>query len=481
MLFNSFKFLIFFPFVCLIYYIFRKENSKKIWLLVSSYFFYICWNAYYSLLLIFSTLVTFLSGKLMVKYPKKKKLILTISIILNLSTLFFFKYANFFIENINLLLNILHLESFNTLDILLPIGISFFTFQSTSYIIDLYRNDVKEEKNFIDYALFVSFFPQLVSGPIEKSKDFLPQLKLKHKFEYDNVRKGLLTMLVGYIYKMVIADRIALVVNTVYGNLDEYSGIILLAVAVLYAFQIYTDFYGYSLIAKGCAKVLGYELYDNFDSPYLSSSIKEFWRRWHISLSTWFRDYLYFPLGGSRTTKFKRLRNIVIVFLVSGLWHGASWTFIIWGLLHGIYQVIGVLTKDKRDEFHSKIHLDKHPKIEYAIRVSITFTLVAFAWIFFRANNLNDAIYYILNMFKSINLDLLSLNMDKFNLLIMFISVFLLIIFDIIRTKVDLYEWLKRKNIIFRWIIYFVLIWIILIFGIYGPGYSENTFIYIQF
>lgn len=481
MLFNSFKFLIFFPFVCLIYYIFRKENSKKIWLLVSSYFFYICWNAYYSLLLILSTLVTFLSGKLMVKYPKKKKLILTISIILNLSTLFFFKYANFFIENINLLLNILHLESFNTLDILLPIGISFFTFQSTSYIIDLYRNDVKEEKNFIDYALFVSFFPQLVSGPIEKSKDFLPQLKLKHKFEYDNVRKGLLTMLVGYIYKMVIADRIALVVNTVYGNLHEYSGIILLAVAVLYAFQIYTDFYGYSLIAKGCAKVLGYELYDDFDSPYLSSSIKEFWRRWHISLSTWFRDYLYFPLGGSRTTKFKRLRNIVIVFLVSGLWHGASWTFIIWGLLHGIYQVIGVLTKDKRDEFHSKIHLDKHPKIEYVIRVSITFTLVAFAWIFFRANNLNDAIYYILNMFKSINLDLLSLNMDKFNLLIMFISVFLLIIFDIIRTKVDLYEWLKRKNIIFRWIIYFVLIWIILIFGIYGPGYSENTFIYIQF
>ena len=387
MLFNSFKFLIFFPFVCLIYYIFRKENSKKIWLLVSSYFFYICWNAYYSLLLIFSTLVTFLSGKLMVKYPKKKKLILTISIILNLSTLFFFKYANFFIENINLLLNILHLESFNTLDILLPIGISFFTFQSTSYIIDLYRNDVKEEKNFIDYALFVSFFPQLVSGPIEKSKDFLPQLKLKHKFEYDNVRKGLLTMLVGYIYKMVIADRIALVVNTVYGNLDEYSGIILLAVAVLYAFQIYTDFYGYSLIAKGCAKVLGYELYDNFDSPYLSSSIKEFWRRWHISLSTWFRDYLYFPLGGSRTTKFKRLRNIVIVFLVSGLWHGASWNFIVWGLLFGIVLIIEKLLLKKHLE---KLHFINHIYVLFIVIIS---------FIIFNANSLVDAYYRIIGLF----------------------------------------------------------------------------------
>ena len=221
--------------------------------------------------------------------------------------------------------------------------------------------------------------------------------------------------------------------------------------------------------------MLGYDLYDNFDSPYLSKTIKEFWRRWHISLSTWFRDYLYFPLGGSRTSYSKKLRNIMIVFLVSGLWHGASWTFVIWGLLHGLYQVIGILTS----KFREKIKFDN--KIISSLRIVFTFLLVTFAWIFFRANTLNDAIYVITNSFKNFNLDIMSLGLDKYNLIFMFVSVVLVAIFDFIRLKVDLYKWLQQKNIIIRWIIYFTLIWIILIFGIYGPGYSENTFIYIQF
>ena len=475
MLYTSFKFLLFFPIVCLFYFLFKKEKTRKIWLLISSYFFYICWNAYYSLLLLFSTIVTYLSGKYISKYPKKKKIFLIISLVINIGILFFFKYANFFIDNLNNILNIFKISNFNHLDILLPVGISFYTFQALSYTMDIYRGDVKEEKSFLDYALFVSFFPQLVSGPIEKSKDFLPQLKIKHNFDYDRVKKGLLIMLVGFIFKMVVADRIAIAVNTVYGNLSNYSGIILFITAILYSFQIYTDFYGYSLIAKGTAKVLGYELYDNFDSPYLSKSIKEFWRRWHISLSTWFRDYLYFPLGGSRTSYIKKIRNIMIVFLVSGLWHGASWTFVIWGLLHGLYQVIGILTSKLRE----KIKFNN--KILSSLKIVFTFLLVTFAWIFFRASTFTDAIYVITNSFKNFDLNLMSLGLDKYNLIFMFASVVSIVIFDILRLKVDLYRWLQERNIVIRWIIYFALIWITLIFGIYGPGYSENTFIYIQF
>lgn len=475
MLYTSFKFLLFFPIVCLFYFLFKKEKTRKIWLLISSYFFYICWNAYYSLLLLFSTIVTYLSGKYISKYPKKKKIFLIISLVINIGILFFFKYANFFIDNLNNILNIFKISNFNHLDILLPVGISFYTFQALSYTMDIYRGDVKAEKSFLDYALFVSFFPQLVSGPIEKSKDFLPQLKIKHNFDYDRVKKGLLIMLVGFIYKMVVADRIAIAVNTVYGNLSNYSGIILFITAILYSFQIYTDFYGYSLIAKGTAKVLGYELYDNFDSPYLSKSIKEFWRRWHISLSTWFRDYLYFPLGGSRTSYIKKIRNIMIVFLVSGLWHGASWTFVIWGLLHGLYQVISILTSKLRE----KIKFNN--KILSSLKIVFTFLLVTFAWIFFRSSTFTDAIYVITNSFKNFDLNLMSLGLDKYNLIFMFASVVLIVIFDILRLKVDLYRWLQERNIVIRWITYFALIWITLIFGIYGPGYSENTFIYIQF
>lgn len=475
MLYTSFKFLLFFPIVCLFYFLFKKEKTRKIWLLISSYFFYMCWNPYYTLLLLFSTIVTYLSGTFISRYPKNKKVFLILSLVINIGILFFFKYSNFFIDNLNIIFSIFNVNLANHLDILLPIGISFYTFQALSYTMDIYRGDVKEEKSFLDYALFVSFFPQLVSGPIEKSKDFLPQLKIKHNFDYDRVKKGLLIMLVGFIYKMVVADRIAIAVNTVYGNLSNYSGIILFITAILYSFQIYTDFYGYSLIAKGTAKVLGYELYDNFDSPYLSKSIKEFWRRWHISLSTWFRDYLYFPLGGSRTSYIKKIRNIMIVFLVSGLWHGASWTFVIWGLLHGLYQVIGILTSKLRE----KIKFNN--KILSSLKIVFTFLLVTFAWIFFRASTFTDAIYVITNSFKNFDLNLMGLGLDKYNLIFMFASVVLIVIFDILRLKVDLYRWLQERNIVIRWIVYFALIWITLIFGIYGPGYSENTFIYIQF
>lgn len=481
MLFSSIRFLIFFLLVCILYFAISKEKYKRIILLISSYIFCICWNSFYTFSLFFSTLSTFYGGKLIAKYPNRKRLYLTITIILNIGILVFFKYANFVILNVNLVLRLLDVNSIKLLNLFIPIGISFYTFQSLSYIFDIYRNDTVEEKSFINYALFVSFFPQLISGPIEKSKDFLKQFDKEHKFEYDRVKNGLLIMLMGFIYKLVIADRLALIVNQVYNNLNNYRGIILLIISVVYSFQIYADFYGYSLIAKGIAKVFGYELYDNFKAPYLAKSIKEFWHRWHISLSTWFRDYLYFPLGGSRVSKIKIYRNIMIVFLISGLWHGANWTFIIWGILHGLYQIIGKITEKHRNNLSKKLKLPQYPKLNVFIKIIVTFSLVTFAWIFFRATSINDALYIISNMFVNFKIDIMSLDMDKWNLIVSLISILVIVFADIIKENIDMLDWLKKRNIVIRWIIYLMLIWILLIFGIYGPGFSESTFIYIQF
>ena len=481
MLFNSIKFLIFFPIVFFIYFLIKKEYIKQIWLLICSYIFYMSWNPVFALLMLFSTFVTYISSILMNKYKNHKKIFLTLSLLINLAILFYFKYFNFIIDNINNIFGFLNLSQIKTFDILLPVGISFYTFQALSYSMDVYRNDVKVEKNFIKYALFVSFFPQLVAGPIEKSKVFLQQFNEEHKFNYNNVKNGLLTMLGGYILKLIIADRAAIVVNQVYNNVTDYTGISLIIATVLFAIQIYCDFYAYSTIAKGAAQTLGYKLSDNFDTPYLSTSIKEFWRRWHISLSTWFKEYLYFPLGGSRVKKIKLVRNILIVFIVSGLWHGAAWTFIIWGALHGLYQVIGMFTTKIRNNFNAFIKLDKHPKIHKFIKIIICFVLVDFAWIFFRANTLNDAFYVIKNIFNFSNLNITMLGLDKYNFILLFISIILLIIYEIFNKKINLIDWINNKNIIIRWIIYLIIIFTILIFGIYGPGYNASQFIYFQF
>ena len=481
MLFNSIKFLIFFPIVFIIYFLIKKEYIKQIWLLICSYVFYMSWNPVFALLMLFSTFVTYISSILMDKYKNNKKLFLTLSLLINLAILFYFKYFNFIIDNINNIFSFLKISQISTFDILLPVGISFYTFQALSYSMDVYRNDVKVEKNFIKYALFVSFFPQLVAGPIEKSKVFLQQFNEEHKFNYEDVKNGLLIMLGGYILKLIIADRAAIVVNQVYNNVTDYTGISLIIATVLFAIQIYCDFYAYSTIAKGAAKTLGYKLSDNFDTPYLSTTIKEFWRRWHISLSTWFKEYLYFPLGGSRVKKVKLVRNILIVFIVSGLWHGAAWTFIIWGALHGLYQVIGIYTTNIRNKYNTFIRLDKYPKLHKFIKIIICFILVDFAWIFFRANTLNDAFYVIKNIFNFSNLNITMLGLDKYNFILLFISIISLLLYEIFSKKINLINWINNKNIIIRWIIYLIIIFTILIFGIYGPGYDASQFIYFQF
>lgn len=341
MLFNSVQFLIFFPVVILCYYV-LPAKVRYLWLLAASYFFYMCWNARYALLMLFSTAVTFFCGLLLEKIKGAdwgahkveigKKCCVAGSFFLNLAVLFWFKYFNFAVQNIELIMNAFHVEmNPPKVDILLPVGISFYTFQALGYTMDVYRDEISAEKNFFRYALFVSFFPQLVAGPIERSKNLLNQLKVPAKFNVERAKWGLLTMAWGLFLKLVIADNIAPLVDSFYENAQEHSAMALLTVTILFAFQIYCDFQGYTQLAIGSALVLGIRINENFNTPYLAGSIKDFWRRWHISLTSWFTDYLYIPLGGSRKGKLRKQLNTMLVFLCSGLWHGAAWHYIAWG------------------------------------------------------------------------------------------------------------------------------------------------------
>ena len=475
MVFTSAKYLIFLVIVFFIYYAINPKLRKYL-LLISSYYFYMCWNVKYAFLMLFSTIVTYISGIFIAKdnNKKHKKLYLVISLIINLGILILFKYYSFFVENLNVLLK---LNIPETLNLLLPVGISFYTFQALSYSFDVYRRDVEVETDFCKYALFVSFFPQLVAGPIEKSKDLLPQFKEEKRFKPENIYKGVLLILVGFVFKLVVSDRAAIYVNEIYNNVSAYQTVlgcswIYIIATVLFAIQIYFDFNAYSTIARGSAKILGYELSINFRLPYMATSIKDFWRRWHISLSTWFKEYLYFPLGGSRVSLIKNLRNIVIVFLVSGLWHGAAWTYVIWGLLHGFYQVIETLISK-----YSKIHINFKP-----FKILITFILVCFAWIFFRANSVGDAILIIKGLFANYDINrgiLLGLRMREYVILLVYIV--MIFIFELLSTKTDLVEKLRERNIVFRYAVYYILIFSSIILGIYGPGFNMQEFIYFQF
>lgn len=355
MLFNTPQYIIFLPIVVIIYF-FMPKKVRYIWLLAASYYFYMQWNPLYITLLFLCTLLTYVCGRVIYglsrsmvnnrediqKIKKKKQICFSACIILNLCILAYFKYSEFGLFYLNKLLRMIHMNevSWNH-DIILPVGISFYTLQALGYLIDVYRGDICAEKNFLRYALFVSFFPQLVAGPIERSKNLLTQLYEPHKFEYENLRKGLLLVLYGMFLKMVIADRAAIIVDTVYNNSAVYSGFYIIVATCLFSLQIYCDFYGYSTIARGSALIMGIHLMDNFNAPYYSRSVKEFWRRWHISLSGWFRDYLYIPLGGNRKGKVRKSFNLLMVFGVSGLWHGAALSYIFWGIINGVYQLIG--------------------------------------------------------------------------------------------------------------------------------------------
>lgn len=497
MLFNSLNFLIFFPIVTLIYFVI-PHKIRYIWLLVCSYYFYMCWNAAYALLLFVSTFITWLSGLAIgniVKNEKddanrqQSKGIVAISFILNLTILAFFKYAGFAVNSVNQLFQAVGIQFVvPKVDVLLPVGISFYIFQALSYTVDVYRGDVKVEKNLLKYMVFVSFFPQLVAGPIERSSRLLEQFYEKHSFDFERVCRGLMIMLWGFFQKLVVADRLAVLVNQVFLYNSYYSGIEIIVAVMFFAVQIYCDFAGYSNIAIGASQVMGFELMENFRQPYLANSVSDFWRRWHISLTSWFRDYLYIPLGGNRKGKLAKYRNIMIVFLTSGLWHGANWTYVVWGGLNGLFQVIADITKKPRQKLKAFFKIRQESGSWRILSTVITFILVDFTWIFFRADSMADAFQIISRIFSQFNpwvlVDgtLYTLGLSQVDFWIGILSIAVLLTVDIVHERgVKIRSWVLQQNLWFRWSIYLGAIFFILIFGFYGPNYDASQFIYFQF
>lgn len=498
MIFNSIEFIIFFPIVILAYYT-LPEKFKLTWLLICSYYFYMCWNARYAILIFFSTIITYVSGlmletvKTLHKSKKKEKnyknIIVAFSFISNLSVLFYYKYFDFTLEMIikigsafDICLNA------PVFDIILPVGISFYTFQALSYTMDVYRNDIYAEKNFFKYALFVSFFPQLVAGPIERSKNLLNQLSNPIKFSFVKARDGLLLMLWGFFLKIVLADRIALFVDTVYASYEIYTGGYLIIATFLFSVQIYCDFYGYSVIAMGAAEILGIQLMENFYAPYFSTSVSDFWRNWHISLTSWFKDYLYIPLGGNKKGKLRKYVNKMIVFLVSGLWHGAEMSFVIWGGVNGLYQIVGEILQPVRNFIVDLFQINKNSKGHNLLRIVGTFFLIDFSWIFFRAKNVKEAFAIILKIVTIKNPwiwfdgSLYTCGLDSKNFGLMLICIGILFLADYCKYKnIVIRKIIVRQDYWFRWLIIVFSICSILVFGIWGPGYDESNFIYFQF
>ena len=478
MLFNSINFAIFLPIVFLLYWFVFNKNYKyqNILLLVSSYFFYACWDYRFLFLLVFSTLLDYFTGLKMyeAKNNNLKKFWFWLSIAINLGFLGFFKYYNFFITSFaDAVANLgLHIDIW-TLKVILPVGISFYTFHGLSYVIDIYYDRIKPEKNFIDYSVFVSFFPLLVAGPIERATHLLPQIQRERKFNYQTAVDGLRQILWGLFKKIVIADNCAEYANIIFNDSANQSGSNLALGALFFTFQIYCDFSGYSDIALGVARLFGIDLLRNFAFPYFSRDIAEFWRRWHISLSTWFRDYLYIPLGGSKGGTWMKVRNTFIIFLVSGFWHGSNWTFIIWGFLNAIYFLPLLLLKTNRNNIGTVAEGKMFPTFKELTSIAITFSLTVLAWIFFRANSVSHAFTYIKDMLKP------SLFSKP---TILPIAVFVLLLFFII------IEWMGREQQYalarfgFSWpkpirlSFYYLLVILILVF----MG-KEQQFIYFQF
>ncbi|MBR0172836.1 MAG: MBOAT family protein [Lachnospiraceae bacterium] len=491
MLFNSVSFFVFFPVVLAVYFLVPKF-LKQIWLLIASYYFYMSWNAKYAALILISTVVTYGSGILLGRKEnteRQRKTVVAGCLLINLGILFFFKYFNFAVTVIAGTLEKMHLQvALPQIDVLLPVGISFYTFQALSYTMDVYRNDVAPETDFVRYALFVSFFPQLVAGPIERSKNLLWQLKEPKRFDFEKAREGLLLMIWGYFLKVVIADRIAVFVDTVYGSVSAYRGFLIVFATVLFAFQIYCDFYGYSAIATGAARFLGIELMENFDAPYLSASPSVFWRRWHISLTSWFRDYLYVPLGGSRKAQPRSYVNKMIVFLVSGLWHGASFAYVVWGGLNGLYQIIEEMTAPARERIARVLHVNRSSYGYRFLAGVVTFLLVDFSWIFFRAGNLRTAagaVYYMITEYNPWVLfdgSLYKCGLDEKNFRLLMISLPVLLFADICKRRgIRVRDRICAQDVWCRWIVIAVSIVAILVFGAWGTQYQANSFIYFQF
>ncbi|MBN2893472.1 MAG: MBOAT family protein [Bacteroidales bacterium] len=463
MIFNSQEFLIFFSVVVSFFFII-PHKLRRHFILAASYFFYAWWNPLYIFLIIISTLTDFIAGKKIDKTEQKKirKTWLTLSLIVNIGILFTFKYVNFIAETFNLTQ-----DGGKLLNVLLPVGISFYTFQTISYTIDINRKKIKPENNLINFSLYVAYFPQLVAGPIERAGNIIPQFKQKVKFDAERVSKSLILITLGFFQKVVIADNLAIFVDTVYNNPESYHGLSIAIATIFFAFQIYNDFAGYTNIARGTALIMGIKLSINFRQPYFASSLHDFWKRWHISLSTWFKDYVYISLGGKKLPLPKWALAILITFTISGFWHGANWTFIAWGFLNALVYILETLfRKAKNDKKTSN-------KIYKTSRIIFTFILINFLWIFFRANSFSDAVLIIGNL---ATFDF-SIPFDTKWLIVCFLLILANILIDFIDSKNEISNWLYTKPLFFRGIIIYFLLMSIFFIG----NWHLSPFIYFQF
>ncbi|MWB94519.1 MBOAT family protein [Flavobacterium sp. GA093] len=475
MLFNSVAFAIFLPVVFFLYwFVFNKtKNTQNALLIVASYYFYSCWDWRFLFLLVFSTFLDYYTGIQIErgKSDKSRKFWFWLSIIVNLGFLGVFKYYNFFASSFSELLNSVGVKASPILlQVILPVGISFYTFHGLSYVIDIYYKRIKAEYNFVDYSLFVSYFPLLVAGPIERATHLLPQVKTKREFDFEKAKEGIGQIVWGLFKKVVIADSCAVFANQIFDNYENMDSLSLILGAVYFAFQIYGDFSGYSDIALGVSKLFGIDLLKNFNYPYFSRDIAEFWRRWHISLSSWFRDYIYIPLGGSKGSKFVQIRNVFVIFVISGFWHGANWTFIVWGLLNAIYFLPLLLLNKNRNNLEA-IELKPNLKsIQALISILITFGLTTFAWIFFRSDSIGNAIGYVKRIF------LLNFNFSEAKSYLSINLIILLLLFNVI-------EWINKENSgpIYKGFYKTKLIFVIILIVLFGQFGLKNEFIYFQF
>ena len=483
MLFNSFEYLIFLPSVVVLYFTIPVK-WRWLLLLIASYFFYMCWKAEYAILILFTTVVDYFLALKMGRESsgKKKKRWLVISILVNLGMLAGFKYLNFFSESVNALMQITNSGySFPLYHILLPVGISFYIFQSLSYTIDVYRGIQPPEIHFGKFALYVSFFPQLVAGPIERSTSLLPQINAPRPFNQQNLVSGLKLILWGFFKKLVIADRLGMFVSLVYENPTEYHGLPVILATVLFAFQLYTDFSGYTDIARGSARLLGYELMINFNRPLIATSLRDFWNRWHISLTTWFRDYLLYALPYIRNKKIiqsKVYRNLILTFLLMGLWHGAAWTFVLFGLFHGLMLVVESMAEKPLSRAGISGFLSRYPGFAATLGNLYMFTMLFFSLFLFRANSLNDSVLLLSNAFNFKNSAAYAGEILK-NLEVMFglLMIVVLLVAEHIHAKHNLIELISKRPLPVRWSLYIGFVFFVVLFGVL----HQEKFIYFQF
>lgn len=491
MRFNSFEYIFLLVATVCVYYL-LPHKARRIMLLASSFAFYAGWNAKYLLLMFAVIIITYIAAILIVRYDAKKKPIMITAVLTLILLLFYFKYLNFVIHSINY---VLHTE-FDLWNIVLPVGISFYIFQSIGYVVDVYRDSSKCEKNLITYALFISFFPQLVAGPIERSKNMLDQFKVKQEFKLENLKNGRTLVLVGLVEKVVIADRLAIFVTNTFDKYQQCSPLALILATVFFAFQVYCDFNAYSLIAIGSAKMLGFRLMRNFNNPYLSRSFAEYWSRWHISLSTWFQDYIFTPFVwsnplkkiSSRFSKPPMRTGLFLVFFVSGFWHGANWTYVIWGLIHALYRCVAATVAKPKKKFYKKYNIPQNNMFFIIGQILTVFVLNCFTYIFFRANTIGHALSYIKCIFTNTSIDSLALNTLGLNSGDIIFSIGCIILLTVCQIVIEcrfkdkmIDQIIDERNIFTQSVIYASLFLLIVVFGQYGINYVENPFIYFQF